>query len=62
MQQSYVPIPKVKTLDENMINRNYHEIRQDVQSFTDSERERILEAPAFAHLINQKNQIQILVI
>ena len=45
-----------------MINRNYHEIRQDVQSFTDSERERILEAPAFANLINQKNQIQILVI
>ncbi|SEI46097.1 YWFCY protein [Dyadobacter koreensis] len=55
-QQAYVPIPEVRTLDENMVNRNFDEIRQDVQSIADSEFERILEDPAFTHLIIQKNK------
>ncbi|MDQ6480554.1 hypothetical protein [Dyadobacter sp. LHD-138] len=55
-QQAYVPIPAVRTLDENMVNRNYNEIRQDVQSIADSELERILEDPGLTHLIIQKNR------
>ena len=55
-QRAYVPIPAVRILDENMVNRNYDEIRQDVRSIADSEFERILEDPALTHLIIQKNK------
>ena len=55
-QKAYVPIPKVRSLDENMVNRNYTAIRQDVQSIQESELERILQDPALTHLVVQKNK------
>jgi hypothetical protein len=54
-QAAYLPIPAVRNLDENMVNRNYLEIRQEVQSIAESEIGRILEDPLLKHLIIQKN-------
>lgn len=47
-------IPLVRKIDETMINRNYLQIKQDVQDIINSELCRMLNDPDFAHLMVKK--------
>jgi hypothetical protein len=53
-QESYVDIPPVRKLDDAMIQRNYLQIKQDVQDIIQSEMERLLADPASGHLVIRK--------
>lgn len=53
-EESYQPIPVIRTVDEAMIQRNYNQIKQDVQDIIASEMERLREDPALARLIIKK--------
>ncbi|MCE7043827.1 conjugal transfer protein MobC [Dyadobacter sp. CY312] len=53
-EESYQPIPVVRTVDQAMIQRNYNQIKQDVQDIIASEMERLSEDPALAGLIIKK--------
>jgi hypothetical protein len=53
--ESYKEIPLVRKLDAAIIQRNYMEIKQDVQRIIQMEMERLLSDPALAHLILRKS-------
>jgi hypothetical protein len=53
-EESYQPIPVIRTVDQAMIQRNYNQIKQDVQDIIDSEMERLSNDPALARLIIKK--------
>jgi hypothetical protein len=53
-EESYQPIPVIRTVDQAMIQRNYNQIKQDVQDIIASEMERLREDPALARLIIKK--------
>jgi type IV secretory pathway TraG/TraD family ATPase VirD4 len=50
----YQEIPMVRKLDNAVIQRNYLEIKQDVQHIIQSEMERLLSDPALMHLVIKK--------
>lgn len=54
----YKPIPIVRQLDNAIVQRNYLQIKQDVQQIIFSEIERLLSDPALTHLIikNKKTE------
>jgi hypothetical protein len=53
-EESYQPIPIIRTVDQAMIQRNYSQIKQDVQDIIASEMERLREDPSLARLIIRK--------
>lgn len=53
-ESSYQEIPTLRKLDNAMVQRNYLQIKQDVQEIIQSEMERVLNDPALAHLVVQK--------
>lgn len=53
-EESYREIPPVRQLDNSMIQRNYLQIKQDVQEIIQSEMERVFTDPALAHLMVRK--------
>lgn len=53
-QDSYKEIPVIRKLDNAMVQRNYLQIKQDVQDIIQSEMERVLSDPGLSHLIIKK--------
>lgn len=53
-EENYKDIPMVRKLDNSMIQRNYLQIKQDVQDIVNSEMERLLNDPGMNHLIIRK--------
>jgi len=53
-QKSYKEIPIIRKLDQAMIQRNYLQIKQDIQDIIDSEMERLLNDPGLGHLVIKK--------
>ncbi|MBS7253336.1 conjugal transfer protein MobC [Flavobacterium branchiicola] len=52
--ENYKEIPPVRKLDNAMIQRNYLQIKQDVQDIIHSEMERLLNDPALTYLVLKK--------
>lgn len=55
-QQAYEPIPEIRRLDNGMVQRNYLQIKQEVQDIADYEIERLMADPALAYLIIRKGK------
>ena len=53
-QESYKEIPVIRKLDNTMVQRNYLQIKQDVQDIIQSEMERVLSDPGLSHLVIKK--------
>ena len=53
-EDGYEDIPVIRKLDEGIVQRNYHQIIQDVQDIVQSEMERLLNNPELAHLVLRK--------
>ena len=51
---SYKDIQVIRKLDDTMLQRNYLQIKQDVQDITYSEMERLLYDPGLSHLVVRK--------
>lgn len=55
-EDNYKEIPTVRKLDNIMIQRNYLQIKQDIQDIIHSEMERLIDHPKLAYLIIKKNK------
>lgn len=53
-EENYKEIPAVRKLDNTMIQRNYLQIKQDIQDIVHAEMERLLEDPSLSFLILKK--------
>jgi hypothetical protein len=53
-QESYKDIEVIRKLDNTMVQRNYLQIKQDIQDIIQSEMERMLNDPGLAHLVVRK--------
>ena len=53
-QDNYKEIPVIRKLDNAMVQRNYLQIKQDVQDIIQSEMERVLNDPGLSHLVIKK--------
>lgn len=53
-ENSYKPIPEVRQIDVAMVQRNYLQIRREVQEIVDSELQRMGNDPSLQHLIVRK--------
>jgi hypothetical protein len=53
-QEAYKEIPVVRKLDNSIIQRNYLQIKQEVQDLVQSEIERVLAEPGLQHLVIKK--------
>ncbi|MBX2948053.1 MAG: YWFCY domain-containing protein [Crocinitomicaceae bacterium] len=53
-EDAYKPIPEVRQVDNAMVQRNFMQIRQDIQDIINSEMERLLSDPATRHLVIRK--------
>jgi hypothetical protein len=53
-EEAFLPIPEIRKVDQLMIQRNYNQIKQDVQDIIDTEMERLSSDPALARLIIKK--------
>ncbi len=53
-QDSYKDIQVIRKLDNTMVQRNYLQIKQDVQDIIQSEMERLLNDPGLTHLVVRK--------
>lgn len=51
---SFNEIPVIRKLDNAIVQRNYLQIKQDVQEIIDAEMERVLNDPGLAHLVVKK--------
>lgn len=49
---NYKEIPSVRKLDGTMVQRNYMQIKQDIQDIIQSEMERLLNDSALAYMVN----------
>lgn len=54
-QEKYKEIPLIRKLDNAMVQRNYLQIKQDVQDIMQSEMERIIQDPGLSHMVINKN-------
>lgn len=54
VQDSYKPIPIIRKLNNAMIQRNYLQVKDDVQNIKNAEIEKLTNDPALIHLIIQK--------
>ncbi len=53
-QDNYKKIPIIRKLDNAMVQRNYLQIKQDVQDIIQAEMERVLSDPGLSHLVIRK--------
>lgn len=53
-QDNYKEIPIIRKLDNAMVQRNYLQIKQDVQDIIQAEMERVLNDPGLGHLVVKK--------
>jgi hypothetical protein len=53
-QNGYTEIPVIRKLDNAMVQRNYLQIKQDVQDSIQFEMERVLNDPGLSHLVIKK--------
>jgi hypothetical protein len=53
-EETYQEIPVVRKIDNAIVQRNYSQIRADVQNIFQSEMERLLSDPALIHLVLKK--------
>jgi hypothetical protein len=53
-QENYIDIAVIRKLDNAMVQRNYLQIKQDIQDIIHSEMERLLNDPALAYLVVKK--------
>ena len=53
-EENYKEIEVIRKLDSSMVQRNYFQIKQDVQDIIQSELERMLNNPGLAHLVVKK--------
>lgn len=53
-ENSYRPIPEVRSINNEMVQRNFLQIRQDIQNIISNEMERLLNDPAQRHLVIKK--------
>lgn len=53
-QNSYQDIPVIRKIDTSVIQRNYLQIKQDIQNIIHSEMERLLNDPGLNHLVVNK--------
>lgn len=53
-ERLYRPIPEVRSITQEMVQRNYLQIKQDVQNIINSEMERLMNDPALRHLVIRK--------
>lgn len=53
-EESYKPIPEIRKVDNAMVQRNFMQIRQDIQDIIHSEMERLLNDPGQRHLVIRK--------
>ncbi|MFH6989393.1 hypothetical protein ACHRVW_16760 [Flavobacterium collinsii] len=53
-QEKYIDIPLVRTIDNSIVQRNYLQIKEDIQDIINSEMERLLNNPSLTYLIIKK--------
>ncbi len=53
-EQHYQDIELIRKLDSGMVQRNYFQIKQDIQDIIQSEMERLLNNPGLSHLVVRK--------
>jgi hypothetical protein len=53
-QAGYLPIPQIAKVDNAIVQRNYQQIKQEVQDIVETELERILNNPEKGHLVVRK--------
>jgi hypothetical protein len=53
-QDAYKEIPVVRKLDNSIIQRNYLQIKQEVQELVQAEMERVISEPSLKHLVIKK--------
>ncbi len=53
-EQAYMPIPQIRQVTGTMVQRNYLQIKQEVQDIVQSEIQKMLNDPALEHLIIKK--------
>ena len=54
-QENYRDIPAIRKLENQMVQRNYYQIKQDIQDIIHSEMERLLNDPGVSYLVVKKN-------
>jgi hypothetical protein len=55
-QEKYQQIPVMRKLDNVMVQKNYLQIKQDVQHIINAEMDRVLNEPSLKHLVVKKNR------
>lgn len=53
-QEGYKEIETIRKIDQVMVQRNYLQIKQDIQDIIQSEMERMLNDPGLSHLVVRK--------
>lgn len=53
-EEGYKDIEVIRKLDSSMVQRNYFQIKQDIQDIIQSEMERLINDPGLAHLVIKK--------
>jgi hypothetical protein len=53
-EENYIDIAEIRKLDNAMVQRNYLQIKQDIQDIIQSEMERLLNDPGLAYLVIKK--------
>ncbi|MDX2001805.1 MAG: conjugal transfer protein MobC [Chitinophagales bacterium] len=53
-EKQYNEIEVIRKLDSNMVQRNYFQIKQDIQDIIQSEMERLMNDPGLTHLVIKK--------
>ena len=56
-EKNYKPVLVVKQVQPAIVQRNYEQIRQDVQQIVIAEMERLLNDPGLTHLIIKKHKV-----
>lgn len=54
-EDTYLDIAPIRKIDNNMVQRNYLQVKQDIQDLMHCEIERLLRDPALNHLVIKKN-------
>lgn len=55
-QDDYQPIPVIRKLENSMVQRNYMQVKQDIQEIMIAEMERLTNDPSLTHLIIKKGK------
>jgi type IV secretory pathway TraG/TraD family ATPase VirD4 len=53
--EGYHEIPVIRKIDSNMVQRNYQQVKLDIQDIVNTEINRLMNDPARAHLVLKKN-------